>query len=482
MGERTKKGNALYYVNCAIGLFLMFGFGRIVSPIGTISEVGMQVLGVFLGMIWLWSMADIIWPSILGIVAMGLTDYCSMNDAIGSALGQPTVWQLFMVMILLGAVNASGAGAAMGNWILSRKFTKGRPVFFVWFFCVGFMTLSIFLSGSAILLLSWGVLYTILQQSGYKVGEKFYTLFVIADFLSVSFGSTVLPFRGIKMALLNSFSNAIGGEIDYFGYMAVTYTTGIVATTVFVLCMKYLFKADFSKIKDFDSNTVINQDEKITKEAKILLFSFALMIVYILLTSMLKIDGAFWAWFSKIGSYSIFAVGVGVLSMIKVDGKPVIEFKKFAQKLEWNAIFISAGAIQVASAISSKDCGIVAYLGDLMTPILGGASGFLFVFAAIVLSIALTNVANNIAVGMLMIPLILSMAGPMGLNINLIGMLVVFCVQCAWLLPGSSLPAALLHGNEHVVTKDVYKYGAFAAVMLIVILGFVIYPVFELFL
>lgn len=82
MATEAKKGNALYYINSAIGLFFLFAFGRIVPPLGIISEVGMQVLGVFLGLIWLWSMVEIIWPSILGIVALGLTDYCSMDDAI----------------------------------------------------------------------------------------------------------------------------------------------------------------------------------------------------------------------------------------------------------------------------------------------------------------------------------------------------------------------------------------------------------------
>jgi len=43
------------------------------------------------------------------------------------------------------------------------------------------------------------------------------------------------------------------------------------------------------------------------------------------------------------------------------------------------------------------------------------------------------------------------------------------------------MPAALLHGNEHVVVKDIYKYGAFAVIMLIAILGFIVYPIFELF-
>ena len=49
----TEKHNDIgYYIKCAIGLFLMFGFGRLCPPLFGLPEVGMQVVGIFIGLIW----------------------------------------------------------------------------------------------------------------------------------------------------------------------------------------------------------------------------------------------------------------------------------------------------------------------------------------------------------------------------------------------------------------------------------------------
>ena len=47
----VKKGNTLYYLHSTIGLLLIFGFGHL-PPFGTVTPVGMQVLGIFAGMIY----------------------------------------------------------------------------------------------------------------------------------------------------------------------------------------------------------------------------------------------------------------------------------------------------------------------------------------------------------------------------------------------------------------------------------------------
>ena len=65
----VKKGNTLYYLHSTIGLLLIFGFGHL-PPFGTVTPVGMQVLGIFAGMIYLWSFVSVLWPSLLGIIAL----------------------------------------------------------------------------------------------------------------------------------------------------------------------------------------------------------------------------------------------------------------------------------------------------------------------------------------------------------------------------------------------------------------------------
>ena len=53
-----------------------------------ITPVGMQVLMIFLGLVWLWSCCGMLWPSLLGMIslalsgAMPLSQFTTMRTAI----------------------------------------------------------------------------------------------------------------------------------------------------------------------------------------------------------------------------------------------------------------------------------------------------------------------------------------------------------------------------------------------------------------
>lgn len=51
-----------YYVNSAICLALMLGFGYL-PPLAPITPLGMQILGIFLGMVYGWIFVGIPWPA-----------------------------------------------------------------------------------------------------------------------------------------------------------------------------------------------------------------------------------------------------------------------------------------------------------------------------------------------------------------------------------------------------------------------------------
>lgn len=82
-GNKSEIG---YWIHSLVGVALIFGFGTI-PPIDPITPLGMRVVGIFLGMIYLWSFVTILWPSLLGIIALGLSGYAPMNKVILSAFG-----------------------------------------------------------------------------------------------------------------------------------------------------------------------------------------------------------------------------------------------------------------------------------------------------------------------------------------------------------------------------------------------------------
>ena len=82
----SQKKNTVYYINSVI-VICLFLFVKYLPPFGAITEMGMAVLGVFVGMLYGWLTVGFAWPSILGLVFLGLTGATTINAAFSSGWG-----------------------------------------------------------------------------------------------------------------------------------------------------------------------------------------------------------------------------------------------------------------------------------------------------------------------------------------------------------------------------------------------------------
>lgn len=137
----SKQKSKWYYFHACIGSAIMFGFGHIV-PIAPITEVGMQSLGIFLGLIYLWSFVGTFWPSLLGIIALGLSACTNMSGALAMSIGNDTVVQIIFIMALVGALESLGLSNYIARWFITRKVNQGRPWVFSFMFLLAYICIS----------------------------------------------------------------------------------------------------------------------------------------------------------------------------------------------------------------------------------------------------------------------------------------------------------------------------------------------------
>ena len=82
-----------YYILSAIGIAIMLFF-RFLPPMGTVTELGMNVLGIFLGAIWCFSTVGTFWPALLALVLFGTSGLyeggVTAAFTAALALGQPS--------------------------------------------------------------------------------------------------------------------------------------------------------------------------------------------------------------------------------------------------------------------------------------------------------------------------------------------------------------------------------------------------------
>ena len=155
-----------------VGILIIFGFGCL-PPIDPITPMGMKVLGVFLGMIFLWSFSDLLWSSLLGIIALVMVGYAPLPKVLQMSFGNTVSCLILFALLLFGAIQDSGVTRYIARFFLTRKIINGRPAVFN-FIIIYATYIMASLSASILppLIFMWAILYDILKEVGYSKGDK----------------------------------------------------------------------------------------------------------------------------------------------------------------------------------------------------------------------------------------------------------------------------------------------------------------------
>lgn len=173
--KQSKLGySPMQYVHIAITIFFMVVFGFL-PPFGTLTPVGMKILGLFVGVVYAYSTLEIIWPSILAIVLYGLSGMVdSVDDAALAMMGNSVVFQTIVQQMAAGAIVIYGFGKWFARKTLSLKMFHGRPLLYTWCFLFIFMWANIVLETIPIMIMLCSIWADIGESCDYEKNDNFY--------------------------------------------------------------------------------------------------------------------------------------------------------------------------------------------------------------------------------------------------------------------------------------------------------------------
>jgi len=126
MTNEAKSMKPIEFVHVAIVFLLMFAFRFIPAP-APITPYGMNVLGVFLGVIYGWSFCGLMWPSLLALIAMGVSEYGNEMAVWAAAFGNSTAVLTLASMLLCGALQATKTTDWLVDTLVNLKMAQGKP-------------------------------------------------------------------------------------------------------------------------------------------------------------------------------------------------------------------------------------------------------------------------------------------------------------------------------------------------------------------
>ena len=462
--------DSIYYGKAMICMLIMFGFGYL-PPIEPITPLGMHIVGIFFGLLFGWMTIGLIWPSIMGCMALVLVGGMKVGAVLSAGWGSTTLLLIFFLVMVAGIVEQSGVSHFIAMYFITRKWVLGKPWLFTFVFLMTVFLLAAVTSTIPTIIICWSIWYSICNQVGYKPYEPFPSFMVVGVVMAATFGLSVFPFRPVGILVFGILEDLAGLSVNYLTYTCFTIPLSLLCILVFCALGKLVFRIDVSLLRQLTEESFADIDLTLHKKQKAVLIFVVTLIVLLLIPSILPETFFLAALLNNIQAVGTAMILVAIMCCLKVDGEPIMNFKQVCSKgMQWDVIFLTSVVMPISSALTAEEAGVTAFLLKVLSPFFEGKSTLAFLMIAVASAVIITNFAVNNVVGAILLPVFYPFALALDISPLALTSLLVFTCHFALLTPAASPMAALLHGNTSWCrTGDIYKYG-----VLIVLASFLV--------
>lgn len=480
MSVEVKSGFNKKYIHFAIVLAFMFLF-RFIPPVGTITPYGMAIIGIFIGLIYGWTVdADnLCWTSILGIVALGLTDFGNCGKALASAFGSESVMLMLMGMFTVGMLQESRLTEWISNKLMGAKFVQGKPWLLTAFIIIVPAVMTIAVNAVVVALIMFVIYEEIFKQVGYQKGDLYPAMVLVGFMLITCFVMSLLPFYGWCLMTVGMAAQA-GMSLNMGGWLITMVVATVVVCVGWILVMMITPGCKADKLREMDITQFQKESNALTPMQRAALI---ITVINILGCIAITFLGGSEGWRLVVRNFGVYGwiLFIIALAMVwQVEGKPVLNNKTAPAYFYWDLILVVATAMVVAGQVTSAESGITSMVGVLMQPLMG-LPPVVFIFALGLITFIVTNFANNVATTITMITIAMAMAVQLpGMNLQAALLIITVYGGIGLLTPAGSAFGAMIHAHACTSAKACYISGLIMMVFMTLVMALVILPLSNL--
>lgn len=461
----------VHYIICAA---LIFGLAY-VPPFGMLTERGMAMLGVFIGAVYGWSTIGMLYPSMLALVGMGLE--LGMTTVLAASFGSPTIMMMIVMLIVMQLLNDTGATEIIASKLITNKLTIGKPWMFMTLFLIAVYVCSL-LNPIVALMLFLGFLRQVCNSTGIPLRSPFTAVMAIGMTMAALLGQCTLPFYNAGIQYYATITAMFQLQIAYVKWILFFFFVGMLMIIFVVLAARFVLRLDVSKLKNLDP-AIFGEKKNFNKDQKISIAAFLLFVAMALLSSLLPPTNPVAAFLNQLTIFGQVVIVAGLLLLLKKeDGTPFFNFNESsARGLSWDVVFLVALIMPLAQFLCAADTGISAMLAMLVYP-LQVLPPIVFIIAVLLVGVFLTNFANNLVIAIIIMPLLATFAGQIGMSVAAPIIILIICTQIAFATPAASFPAGICYSFSDIVDASMMmKYGWILVVVLTIMTLVIAYPV-----
>lgn len=207
MSEATKRN--LLPIHIIIMFALIIGF-HFVPPAVGITREGMNLIGIFFAMLYGWTFCDLLWVSMLGIVAMAFSGVVTLPEFLVMGFGSDTLVYILFIFFFTGVISEVGLIDYISNKMISFKFLTNRPWLFSTFIIIGSYISSAFINMFAAMIVFWEIVFIVSERFGFEKKEAWPTLMILGVAMTSIIGGAVMPYKPVPVVILSTYSETAG--------------------------------------------------------------------------------------------------------------------------------------------------------------------------------------------------------------------------------------------------------------------------------
>lgn len=453
------------YIHMIIMVALTFVIAA-APTIGGITKLGMQTLGVFIGVLYGWIAFDLTFPSIFGYVMLSVFGIMDATTALSSGFGNSNLVVLLAAMVFTCAIDSIGVTGVIANWLITREIFRKSP----WLMVSG-VIFSAYVLGMAgvhlaAIFLLWAVIMQIARENDIPKGDRLITFMIMMVTAAGFFGVFSVPFRATAMIFESYFINAMNMTFPMVPFIVFAVVMSSILLISMILIGKYVFRLDASQFIMADNIVEELKKEKASPEAKlglVLLVAYAFLLIIPSLVP--SLPGA--KTLLRLGVGGLSLVGMLILAATSFHDKPTIRLSQtWTKGVDWQLILLLSVTFPIAEAMRAEEAGIMVTVMKTVLPIISSMSVTSFMIISMLLLGIITQFTHNIVLAAMFTQFLCPLCVKIGGNPYVMWFMMYFALNASYMTPAASFQSAMVHGHEAINVKYAYIFGIAISVII----------------
>lgn len=470
-----------------ICLLIVALFRFIPAPSG-LSADGMQVIGTFIGVLILWILIGIDWPSLLCIASLAFVPSLGATQVFKDSFGNATFLFLMFTFMCTYALSQTGFIRRCALFFVTSKVAKKGPWAFATLFFLSVLFIGSFMSPTVLFFIYLPILEEIYNVLGLKKGDKFAAMLMIGLVTCTSLSSGMTPIAHVFPVLaMGVYQTLTGMTISYGSYMGFAIVSGLIIFSLMMAMFRLIMRPDTDLVAHIKSGSLESLKKSIPKSnsrEKLILAIFIFVVALWVLPSIMEpVLPKISKYISNFGSAMPPLLGVILMAIIRIENKPLLNINESMTKgVSWPALIMSASTLALGAAMTNKTIGLTTYLSQSIAPVTVNLAPILLILLFVVWAAIQSNLSSHMVTAQLVstiaVPVFLT---TFGLNAAAIASVIGMVASLGSTTPPSMPYVAVAGASGWTDAMELVKYGVIMMIISIVIMSFVGYPLATLF-